>query len=80
MELAAIVVVILKIQMLEVELLAQVTMQLSMNRRAACHKEEGMQLQGRDLEQYSILLLQLIPQLFLQLIHQLIPPLWVKLK
>lgn len=79
-ELAAIAVEILRIQMLEVELLVQVTMQLSMSRRAARLKEEGMQLQGRDLEQDSTLLLQLIPQRFLQLIHQLILPLWVKLK
>jgi len=43
-ELAAIAVEILKIQMLEVELLAQVTMQLSMSHRAACRKEEGMHL------------------------------------
>lgn len=43
-----------------------------------------MHLQGRDLEQYSTLLWHLIPGLipllFLQLIHQLIHPLWVMLK
>lgn len=40
MELAVTVVEILKILMLEVGLLAQVTMPLSMSRRAACRKEE----------------------------------------